>query len=108
MPGARAKRCARGEASLADLLKRWMKEARVADRLDPDSLFQRWKEVVGEEIASQTRILSAERGELLVEVGSAALLNELSTYRRHEILASLAEREEFRGIRKLRFKAGSL
>lgn len=85
-----------------------MKETRISDRLDPEGLFQRWKEVVGDEIASQTRIVSAEKGELVVEVGSAALLNELATYRKQEILEALAAREEFRGIRRLRFRAGSL
>lgn len=98
----------RGESTLADLVKRWMRESRAKERVDPEGLFRRWKDVVGEEIASQTRVVSADRGELVVEVASAALLNELATYRTREILDALAKREEFRGIRTLRFRAGSL
>ncbi|MGQ9589236.1 MAG: DUF721 domain-containing protein [Planctomycetota bacterium] len=101
-------RSAPGGSTLGELVKRWMKESRAEERLDPEGLFQRWKDVVGEEVAAQTRIVSADRGELVVEVASAALLNELATYRTREILDALAVREEFRGIRKLRFRAGCL
>ena len=61
----------------------------------------------GEEIARHTRVIELSGGELLVEVDSSPLLNELSTYSREEILGSLQNLESFRGVRKLRFRAGS-
>ncbi len=102
-----ASRKAPTETSLSDLVRQWMRQNRAEDRLDPWSLFGRWKEVVGEDIAAHTRIVSADRGELLVEVDSACLLNELSTYYGQEILESLSTREEFRGVHKLRFRSGA-
>lgn len=90
-----------------DLVRRWMRENRAADRLDPESVFRKWKEVVGDQIAERTRVVDFRRGELVVEVDSAPLLNELSTYYREEILHSLKEREEFRGIQRIRFKPGA-
>lgn len=95
------------ESSLADLVRLWMRQNRADDRLDPSSLFGRWRDVVGEDIAAHTRIVSADRGELLVEVDSACLLNELSTYYRQEILESMSTYEEFRGIQRLRFRSGT-
>lgn len=97
----------RGGSYLVDLVKRWMKENRVDERVDPEGLFSKWRDVVGDEIAAHTRVVDAQNGELLVEVDSAALLGELSTYYREHILASLREHEEFRGVQKLRFRAGS-
>jgi predicted nucleic acid-binding Zn ribbon protein len=92
---------------LVELVKRWMKENQVEERTDPESVFSRWRDVVGDEIADHTRVVDARQGELVVEVDSAPLLNELSTYYSKEILESLKEHEEFRGIQKLRFRSGS-
>lgn len=105
-PRVRKERKERG-AYLVDLVKRWMKEHQVRQRVDPASAFSMWREVVGDEIADHTRVVDAANGELVVEVDSAPLLNELSTYYRQEILESLKEHEEFRGIQKLRFRSGS-
>ncbi len=93
--------------SLVDLVKQWMKENKVEERLESESVFSLWSKVVGEEIGSHTRVVHLHGGELLVEVDSAPLLNELSTYYRQEILESLREHEEFRGVHSLRFRAGS-
>jgi predicted nucleic acid-binding Zn ribbon protein len=84
-----------------------MRENRASERLDSEGLFEKWKEVVGEEVAERTRVVDIRRGELVVEVDSAPLLNELSTYYREEILRSLQEREEYRGIQSIRFKPGA-
>ena len=46
-------------------------------------------------------------GLLIVEVDSAALLNELSTYYREEILESLRRVEGFPILREIRFRAGT-
>ena len=84
-----------------------MNDKRSAKRASRDSMLRRWKDVVGEEVASHTTLVDLNAGELLVEVDSAPLLNELSTYFRKEILESLQCVEEFRGVRKLRFRAGA-
>ena len=109
-PGPRSggrERPAETGASITDLIHKWMKENKAPARVDPGDIFESWKEIVGEDIARSTRIVDSAAGELVVEVNSAALLNELSTYYRQEILGSLREHEPFRGIQKLRFRAGS-
>ena len=96
-----------GAAYVPDLVKQWLKENRVAQRLATESLFARWREVVGDEISSHTRVVDVVRGELLVEVDSAPLLNELATYYSQEILASVKGFQEFRGVSGIRFRSGS-
>ena len=99
---------ARGELTSIDkVLKHWLKQNKVSARVDEKSIFQRWKEIVGDEIAACTRVVEVSGGELVIEVSSAPLLNELSTYYRQEILESIRKFEEFTGIHKLRFHAGS-
>ena len=94
-------------APIGDVVERWLKNHRVRARVDPASLFGKWREVVGQEIASQTRVIDLKGGELIVEVRSAPLLNELATYYCQEILESLRRVAEFQGVRTIRFKSGS-
>jgi len=95
-----------GMAPIQDILKGWRKKVRASWHAGPP-LHEEWKRAVGEEIARHTRVIELSGGELLVEVDSSPLLNELSTYSREEILGSLQNLESFRGVRKLRFRAGS-
>jgi hypothetical protein len=99
---------ARGVASVGEVLRGWLKENKVRERIAASSIFTKWKQIVGEEIGARTRVIEAAAGELVIEVDSSALLNELSTYYRQEILDSLHQTEEFRGIQKLKFRSGSL
>lgn len=101
-----------GMAPIDQIIKRWVKQNKVSRRLDDKAVFGRWndalwKRIVGDEIAGRTRIVDVVRGELIVEVDSAPLLNELSTYYRQEMLESLRAVKEFQGIHKLRFRTGS-
>jgi predicted nucleic acid-binding Zn ribbon protein len=90
------------------IVGRWLQAHQVAVRLDPGSIYQRWKEVVGESIAEHTRVIGLSGGVLLVEVDSAPLLHELSTYYRRELLDSLRQLGDLPAIQEIRFRAGSL
>lgn len=103
MPG----RSVSSPESIEDILKRWLKSNRIPDRLDRTAIYEKWKEVVGEAIACQTRVIDLNAGILTLEVNSPALLQELSTYYREDLLASLKEVEEFGSVREIRFRAGS-
>lgn len=89
------------------LLRKWLRANRVRKRVLREDIFRAWEGVVGAEIAEHTRVLRYERGVLEVEVDSAALLHELSTYYQQEILSSLRGTEELASVRDLRFRAGS-
>ena len=91
---------------ISSILSRWMAKNRVRARVQDDSVFGLWPEIVGEDLASVTRPLRLSGGVLTVEVSSAPLLQELATYRRGEILASLRAHPGLENIRDLRFRAG--
>ena len=97
----------RGMSSIEAVISHWMKKNRVRRYVDRNAVFSRWKEVVGAEFADSTRPVALRSGELVVEVDSAPLLNELSTYYREEILESLRQDEDFSEIQSIRFRAGS-
>lgn len=96
-----------GLAPIQVLVQRWLKEHRSLRKVSSDAYREAWQAIVGSEIAQHTRVVDLVRGELIVEVDSAALLNELSTYFRAEILASMATRPELQGAQKIRFRSGS-
>ena len=65
-----------------------------------------WSEAAGSELAGMTRATRLAGGVLTVEVSSAPLLNELATYRQKELLERVRARDELRGVREIRFRAG--
>ena len=93
--------------SIEDALRRWLKRSKARHRTSKEAIYARWSEIVGEELAARTRPVDVRSGELIVEVDSAPLLNELSTYCKEEILGSLHALEEFRAIHAIRFRAGA-
>jgi predicted nucleic acid-binding Zn ribbon protein len=93
--------------SIEAVLTRWLKKNRAEERLDSASIYEKWRDVVGEAIASDTRVIDLNAGVLLIEVNSPALLQELSTYYREELLDSMKSFEEFASIRDIKFRAGS-
>ena len=92
---------------ISNLVDRWLKQNKAKQRTDPGSLFGKWKEIVGETVAARTRVIDFRRGELVVEVNTPPLLNELSTFHYKDILSSLRTCEEFRGVRSIRFRSGA-
>jgi predicted nucleic acid-binding Zn ribbon protein len=96
-----------GLAPIQDVLKLWLKTNKVSRRVDESALFEQWKEIVGPGIAEHTRVIDAADGELVVEVNSAPLLQELSTYYERELLESFRQVKAFAGVQKLRFRPGA-
>jgi predicted nucleic acid-binding Zn ribbon protein len=64
-----------------------------------------WREAAGAEFCEQARVTGLKKGVLTVEVDSAALLQELSVYRRKELLLVLRQKEP--SISEVKFKPGS-
>jgi len=64
-----------------------------------------WREAAGEEFCLRTRVTGLKKGVLSVEVDSAALLQELSVYRRKELLFALRQKEPT--ISDVKFKPGA-
>ncbi len=64
-----------------------------------------WRDAAGAEYCEQARATSLKKGVLTVEVDSAALLQELSVYRKKDLLHALRRAEP--SISDLKFKPGA-
>jgi hypothetical protein len=63
-----------------------------------------WREAAGQEFCDQTRVTGFKKGMLHVEVDSAALLQELSVYRKRELVLALRQCEPT--ISDVKFRPG--
>lgn len=63
-----------------------------------------WKQIVGDDVATRTRVLQIKRGVLHVAVASAALLSEIVSFRKGEILEAFTNDHPELKIRDLKFR----
>ena len=101
------RRKGKGAESIGDLLAGFLKTSPIGRAVAREDLEGAWRAAVGPEIAGSTRVRGLRDGVLTVEVGSSALLQELATFCRAEILASLRAGERgARDVRELTFRLG--
>jgi predicted nucleic acid-binding Zn ribbon protein len=90
-----------------DVLKRLLKEKRFYEKSKFGALSEAWREVVGDEIAARTKIVSYQHGYLRVEVDSSILMQELSGFMEHTILQELQQTTGGEDVAGIRFCLGS-
>ena len=73
-----------------------------------DAVRLAWARLVGEEIASQTRITSLRRGTLMIEVRSAALCHRLASFQRDQLLLGIKEKVPQAEVLHLHFRIGTV
>ncbi len=64
---------------------------------------KKWLKVAGKELSQHASPKSVRRGVLIVEVDSSALLAELASFRKKELLEGLVADPEPLGIRNMKF-----
>lgn len=67
-------------APLGDALAGFLRGANLDQRLRERAVFAAWRAVAGPALAERAVAVRFERGELVVEVASAALLGELASF----------------------------
>jgi len=70
----------RDAVSMQDALGRFLRSSGLAGRMRGWPVFEAWVDALGPELARHARPVRFERGELLVEVGSAAHYQELASF----------------------------
>jgi len=63
-----------------------------------------WKQIAGEEVARQTRVLGLKNSILQIGVSNGALLNELASFQKQELLQKFKEEFPQLRIRNFKFK----
>ncbi len=72
-----------------------------------EPVFDAWNETAGPDLANHCLPLRFTRGELMIEVRSAALLHELENFRTPELLRALQASTDGSKVTRLIFKAQS-
>ena len=91
--------------ALGSILKRYLKRSGLASRIRHRKLYSIWQQALGDK-AGRTRIVGVRRGELEVEVASAALRQELEL-QRHMYVKVLQAEVERPFVERIRFGLGN-
>jgi predicted nucleic acid-binding Zn ribbon protein len=87
---------------LGELLGELLKEYGAKRRDEHRALTEAWSRAAGPEVARRTRVVGLTRDTLTVSVESAALRQELESFRRDDVLARLREEFPARRIARVR------
>jgi len=93
--------------AIGDVLRRILGEAKPAARRGRRGVAGSWERAAGADLAAETRPATFRAGVLTVEVRSAALLHELSSFRAGELLSRLLAEEPGGRVTGLRFRLGA-
>ena len=91
---------------VGDILKRVLKDAGLDRPEKHGEIAEAWRDVAGPDVAAETVVLSFRKGVLTIQVSSAPLLSELTTYQREELLAGMRVRLAGTFVDQLRFRLG--
>ncbi len=69
-----------GVAPVSDVISTWIQRSGLASKFRDVQAFRAWREVVGADLATRAVPVRFDRGELTVEVRSAAHLHELANF----------------------------
>ena len=90
-------------AQLGQLLKNIVRRKGLAEESSADVLTTLWKKTAGERISSKTHVRRLRNGVLEIGVTNGAILEELTSYLRHELLPVLQEQHPEPKIENLKF-----
>ncbi|HBA83229.1 MAG TPA: hypothetical protein DCZ95_03955 [Verrucomicrobia bacterium] len=88
----------------ADIIPAIMKKLGLAPVFWEQELLKQWPDIVGAQVAQNSRPGQIERGQLCVYVRHPAWLSELSRYGQKQLLANLQARFGADRIKKIRFQ----
>ena len=101
-------RSARGPQRLGDALSELVALKGLARSGAAEQLSAAWKQIAGDRIASETRVVAVKNRSLEIEVASAALMYELDSFHKSGLLEAL-QRQPGLDINRLKFRLkGSL
>jgi hypothetical protein len=93
---------------IGEIVKSLLSKLDLEERAIEASVREWWVDLVGKEIARYSAVRSVRKGRLLVIVKGPVLIQELSQYRKKEILAELNRRIGNSYIKDVFFKVGEV
>jgi predicted nucleic acid-binding Zn ribbon protein len=92
---------------MADIVSRLFARRGYARVLSKEDYQQVWRTVVGDVVASQTRVGNLRGGVLQIVAANSTIIQELS-FRKHQILVRLKQELPHQRIRNVRLTVGSI
>jgi len=74
--------------NVGDIIRKLMKNPKLADRLDALDALEVWRELIGKQLQNYIAEAKMKEGSLLIKVKSAPLRNELS-YKKTDIIKQI-------------------
>jgi predicted nucleic acid-binding Zn ribbon protein len=93
--------------SVGEALAGFLKASGLANNLGAAALRDVWRQTVGGEICSHTRVVGVRKNVLIVEVDSAPWLSELAGFYKQSILGEVQRKLPAERIRDIQFRTGS-
>lgn len=93
--------------SIGPIISRFLAGAGLTQVLARRRIREAWNDAVGPQAASHTRLAGFHNNVLRVEVDSAAFLQELSSFRKDDILKKMRSADEKIAIRDIYFRVAS-
>jgi predicted nucleic acid-binding Zn ribbon protein len=88
---------------LGKVLKRWVRKSGLLKASDRDRIWAAWQRLLGRD-AVHTRLEGLRNNVVLFTVDSSALLSELSSFRKQELIESLRVEVKTYFVRDIRFR----
>ena len=90
--------------SLGEAISELIRARGLARRNSDRQLSELWKQAAGDRIAAVTRVEGLKRGVLQISVSNAAMLNELVSFHRQNLLKQLKSLDEKQRIQNIKFR----
>lgn len=90
-------------ARLGNVLNKLVRQKGIAEQSSGNELDQIWKQAAGERIAAKSFVRKLHNGVLEVCVTNGAILEELSSYLKHDLLEEVSSKHPDPPITSLKF-----
>lgn len=90
-------------ARLGNVLNKLVRQRGIAEQSSGNVLDSIWKEVAGERIAGKSFVRKLRNGVLEISVTNGAILEELSSYLKHDLLQEVSRKHPEPPITSLKF-----
>lgn len=94
--------------ALGDVVREFLETSGLSRRAELAHVEAAWRKVAGPDVAARTRLMGVKRYVVTIEVGSPALLSELSGFRKRDLVARMAAELPDQLVKDIKFVQGSL
>ncbi|MFH1422318.1 MAG: DUF721 domain-containing protein [Planctomycetota bacterium] len=77
---------------IGEAVDKYLKKSGYKKLLKHEEIWRKWSEIIGEDIAEQTKISRFSKGVLTIDVNSSALMFEMKSFLSKSVIVKLSEK----------------